>query len=58
MPSTSDWAFSFSRASLPMCACATTFDSKSMTSEAFIGLIVAAGLIAYLVTALVHPEKF
>jgi|GEM_PF-5397110 K+-transporting ATPase KdpF subunit len=29
-----------------------------MTSEAFIGLIVAAGLIAYLVYALVHPEKF
>ncbi|WP_119389730.1 K(+)-transporting ATPase subunit F [Taklimakanibacter lacteus] len=29
-----------------------------MTSEAFIGLIVAAGLAAYLVYALVHPEKF
>lgn len=29
-----------------------------MTSEAFIGLIVAAGLITYLVYALVHPEKF
>jgi K+-transporting ATPase KdpF subunit len=29
-----------------------------MTSEAFIGLIVAAGLIVYLVYALVHPEKF
>jgi K+-transporting ATPase KdpF subunit len=29
-----------------------------MTSEAFIGLIVAAGLVAYLVYALVHPEKF
>jgi K+-transporting ATPase KdpF subunit len=29
-----------------------------MTSEAFITLIVAAGLVAYLVYALVHPEKF
>lgn len=29
-----------------------------MTSEAFIGLIVAGGLIAYLVYALIHPEKF
>jgi K+-transporting ATPase KdpF subunit len=29
-----------------------------MSSEAFIGLIVAAGLAAYLVYALVHPEKF
>ena len=29
-----------------------------MTSEAFIGLIVASGLIIYLVYALVHPEKF
>jgi K+-transporting ATPase KdpF subunit len=29
-----------------------------MSSEAFIGLLVAAGLIAYLVYALVHPEKF
>jgi K+-transporting ATPase KdpF subunit len=29
-----------------------------MTSEAFIGLIVASGLIVYLVYALVHPEKF
>jgi K+-transporting ATPase KdpF subunit len=29
-----------------------------MTSEAFIALIVAAGLVAYLVYALVHPEKF
>jgi K+-transporting ATPase KdpF subunit len=29
-----------------------------MTSEAFIGLIVAAGLAAYLVYALVRPEKF
>lgn len=29
-----------------------------MMSEAFIGLIVAAGLIAYLVYALIHPEKF
>ena len=29
-----------------------------MTSEAFIGLIVAAALIAYLVYALVHPERF
>jgi K+-transporting ATPase KdpF subunit len=29
-----------------------------MTSEAFIGLIVAAGLVAYLVYALVHPEQF
>lgn len=29
-----------------------------MMSEAFIGLIVASGLIAYLVYALVHPEKF
>jgi K+-transporting ATPase KdpF subunit len=29
-----------------------------MTSEAFIGLIVATGLVAYLVYALVHPEKF
>jgi K+-transporting ATPase KdpF subunit len=27
-------------------------------SEAFIGLLVAAGLVAYLVYALVHPEKF
>jgi len=27
-------------------------------SEAFIGLIVAAGLAAYLVYALIHPEKF
>lgn len=29
-----------------------------MTSEAFIALIVAAGLIAYLAYALIHPEKF
>lgn len=29
-----------------------------MTSEAFIGLIVSAGLVAYLVYVLVHPEKF
>lgn len=29
-----------------------------MTSDAFIGLIVAAGLAAYLVYALIHPEKF
>jgi K+-transporting ATPase KdpF subunit len=30
----------------------------AIMSEAFIGLIVAAGLVAYLVYALVHPEKF
>jgi K+-transporting ATPase KdpF subunit len=29
-----------------------------MSSEAFIGLIVAAGLAVYLVYALVHPDKF
>jgi K+-transporting ATPase KdpF subunit len=29
-----------------------------MSSEAFIGLIVAAGLAAYLVYALIHPEIF
>ncbi|MGE3830059.1 MAG: K(+)-transporting ATPase subunit F [Parvibaculaceae bacterium] len=27
-------------------------------SEAFIGLIVAAGLAVYLIYTLVHPEKF
>ncbi|QIG52747.1 potassium-transporting ATPase subunit F [Nordella sp. HKS 07] len=27
-------------------------------SEAFIGLLVAAGLVAYLVHTLVHPEKY
>jgi K+-transporting ATPase KdpF subunit len=29
-----------------------------MTSEAFIGLLVAAGLASYLIYALIHPEKF
>jgi K+-transporting ATPase KdpF subunit len=29
-----------------------------MTSEAFIGLLVAIGLVAYLVHTLVHPEKY
>jgi K+-transporting ATPase KdpF subunit len=29
-----------------------------MSSEAFIGLVIAAGLAAYLVYALIHPEKF
>ena len=29
-----------------------------MSPEVFIGLIVAAGLAAYLVYALIHPEKF
>jgi K+-transporting ATPase KdpF subunit len=38
--------------------CATAFEAHPMTSEAFIGLIVAGGLIVYLVYALVHPEKF
>ncbi|MDP9137227.1 MAG: K(+)-transporting ATPase subunit F [Pseudomonadota bacterium] len=27
-------------------------------AEAFIGLLVALGLAAYLVYALIHPEKF
>jgi K+-transporting ATPase KdpF subunit len=40
-----------------MSACATGYRGKSM-SEGLIGLIVAAGLAAYLVYALVHPEKF
>ena len=29
-----------------------------MTSEAFIGLLVAIGLAAYLIYTLLHPEKF
>ncbi|MBK1867196.1 K(+)-transporting ATPase subunit F [Aestuariivirga sp. YIM B02566] len=40
-----------------MSACATGSRGPTM-SEAFIGLLVAAGLVAYLVYALVHPEKF
>jgi K+-transporting ATPase KdpF subunit len=31
---------------------------ETAMSEAFIGLLVAAGLTAYLVYALIHPEKF
>jgi K+-transporting ATPase KdpF subunit len=29
-----------------------------VTSEYFIGLLVAIGLLAYLITALLRPEKF
>jgi K+-transporting ATPase KdpF subunit len=29
-----------------------------MISEAFIGLLVAAGLASYLIYALIHPEWF
>jgi K+-transporting ATPase KdpF subunit len=32
--------------------------SEAVMSEAFIGLLVAAGLACYLVYVLIHPEKF
>jgi K+-transporting ATPase KdpF subunit len=40
----------------PMCASAN--GCEAIMAEAFIGLIVAAGLAAYLVHALLYPEKY
>jgi len=40
----------------PMCASAKSCEATM--AEAFIGLIVALGLGAYLVHALLHPEKY
>jgi K+-transporting ATPase KdpF subunit len=38
--------------------CASANGCEAIMAEAFIGLIVAAGLAAYLVHALLYPEKY
>jgi K+-transporting ATPase KdpF subunit len=38
--------------------CASANGCEAVMAEAFIGLIVAVGLGAYLVHALLHPEKY
>ena len=38
--------------------CAFAISCEAMMAEAFFGLIVAIGLGAYLVHALLHPEKY
>jgi K+-transporting ATPase KdpF subunit len=48
---------SFSR-SLPRMSWRAGALGNVMTSEYFIGLLVAIGLLVYLAAALLHPEKF
>ena len=43
---------------LPPPMCASANGCEAVMAEAFIGLIVAVGLGAYLVHALLHPEKY
>jgi K+-transporting ATPase KdpF subunit len=38
--------------------CASAKSCEAVMAEAFIGLLVALGLGAYLVHALLHPEKY
>jgi K+-transporting ATPase KdpF subunit len=38
--------------------CAFARICEAVMAEAFIGLVVALGLGAYLVHALIHPEKY
>ncbi|MFT3987898.1 K(+)-transporting ATPase subunit F [Aestuariivirga sp.] len=38
--------------------CASASGCEAEMAEAFIGLLVALGLGAYLVHALLHPEKY